>query len=86
MRKGAIINTNTFDKLAAHDFSVGAELPLDNDWAHFEPQKVRRLAYLIELNITAVSSLQRLMNDGEALLKRITEQRLVVELPPSFCF
>lgn len=33
------MTTNTFDKLAAHDFSVGVELPLDNDWAHFDATK-----------------------------------------------
>ncbi|GEM_PF-3755858 len=27
------MTTNTFDKLAQHTFSVGVELPLDNDWA-----------------------------------------------------
>ena len=31
--------TNTFDKLAQHTFSVGVELPLDNDWAHFDATK-----------------------------------------------
>ena len=30
------MTTNTFDKLAQHTFSVGVELPLDNDWAHFD--------------------------------------------------
>ena len=30
------MTTNTFDKLAQHEFSVGVELPLDNDWAHFD--------------------------------------------------
>ncbi len=39
MRKGAIMTTNTFDKLAAHNFSVGVELPLDNDWAYFDATK-----------------------------------------------
>ena len=31
--------TNTFDKLAQYTFSVGVELPLDNDWAHFDTTK-----------------------------------------------
>ncbi|MEC7133027.1 MAG: LLM class flavin-dependent oxidoreductase, partial [Pseudomonadota bacterium] len=30
------MTTNTFDKLAQHTFSVGVELPLDNDWANFD--------------------------------------------------
>ncbi len=33
------MTTNTFDKLAAHNFSVGVELPLDNDWAYFDATK-----------------------------------------------
>ncbi len=33
------MTTNTFDKLAQHTFSVGVELPLDNDWAHFDATK-----------------------------------------------
>nr|WP_239060053.1 MULTISPECIES: hypothetical protein [Alteromonas] len=33
------MTTNTFDKLAQHEFSVGVELPLDNDWAHFDATK-----------------------------------------------
>lgn len=33
------MTTNTFDKLAQHTFSVGVELPLDNDWAHFDAAK-----------------------------------------------
>ena len=33
------MTTNTFDKIAQHTFSVGVELPLDNDWAHFEATK-----------------------------------------------
>lgn len=30
------MTVNTFDKLSQHDFSIGVELPLDNDWAHFD--------------------------------------------------
>jgi len=31
--------STTFDKLAQHEFSVGIELPLDNDWAHYDATK-----------------------------------------------
>lgn len=31
--------STTFDKLSQHAFSIGVELPLDNDWAHFDATK-----------------------------------------------
>ena len=39
------MTTNTFDKLAQNTFSVGVELPLDNDWAHFDATKGTPVSY-----------------------------------------
>lgn len=35
-KRASQTTSNTFDKLAQDTFSVGVELPLDNDWAHYD--------------------------------------------------